>query len=81
MARTRGTDDRSNLRISDLMRRPPAATRLMNVKIPGNILDEIERMAQKLATTKTAVVIALLEAGLERGGKIKRKCRPSLRSQ
>ena len=65
--------DRSNLRIADLKRRQPAATRLMNVKVPGQILEAIDRMAQELDTTKTAVVIALLEAGLEQGGKIKKK--------
>jgi len=65
--------DRSNLRIADLKRRQPAATRLMNVKVPGHILDAIERMAQELDTTKTAAVIALLEAGLELAGKLKKK--------
>lgn len=65
--------DRSNLKISDLMRRPPAASKLMNVKIPGQILDAIARLADDLDTSKTAVVIALLEAGLEAGGRIKKK--------
>jgi len=55
------------------MRRQPAQTKLMNVKIPGHILAAIERMANELDTTKTAVVIALLEAGLEHGGKIRKK--------
>jgi len=45
----------------------------MNVKVPGHILDAIERMAQELDTTKTAAVIALLEAGLELAGKLKKK--------
>ena len=65
--------DRSNLKIADLMQRQPAATRMLNVKIPGNILDAIQRLADELDTSKTAAVVALLEAGLERGGKIKKK--------
>jgi hypothetical protein len=65
--------DRSDLRIADLKRRRPAATRLMNVKVPGHILEAIERMAQELDTTKTAVVIALLEAGIEQGEKSQKK--------
>jgi hypothetical protein len=73
MANKVRTGDRSNLKIADLMRRKPAPTKLMNVNVPGNILDSIERMADELDSTKTTLVIALLEAGLEAGGKVKKK--------
>lgn len=73
MANKVRTGDRSNLRIADLKQRQPAATRLMNVKMPGHILDAIDRMARALDTSKTQVVIALLEAGLEQAGKLKKK--------
>ena len=67
------TGDRSNLRIADLKARKPTTTRLINVKIPGHIVEAINRLAEELGTTKTEVIIALLEAGLEQGGKIKKK--------
>ncbi|MFN8624892.1 MAG: hypothetical protein U0587_02740 [Candidatus Binatia bacterium] len=65
--------DRSNLRITDLKARRPTNTRLMNVKIPRHIWGAIETMAGTLDTSKTAVVIALLEAGLEEMDHIKKK--------
>jgi hypothetical protein len=67
------TGDRSNLRIADLKERKPTTTRLINVKIPGHIAEAISRLAEKLGTTKTELVIALLNAGLENRGKIKKK--------
>jgi hypothetical protein len=67
------TADRSNLRISDLKARKPTTTRLLNIKIPGQILEAITRLANELGTTKIEIVIALLTAGLEQGGKIKKK--------
>ena len=67
------TGDRSNLRITDLKARKPTTTRLINVKIPGHIVEAINRLAEELGTTKTEVIIALLEAGLEQGGKIRKK--------
>jgi hypothetical protein len=45
----------------------------MNVKVPAHVLEAIDRMATELDTTKTAIVIALLEAALERGEKIRKK--------
>ena len=65
------TGDRSNLRIADLKARKPTTTRLINVKIPGHIMEAINRMAQKLNTTKSAVTVALLEAGVGKVGKMK----------
>jgi hypothetical protein len=37
----------------------------MNVKVPENIGKEIERVAQALDATKTDVVVALLNHGLD----------------
>jgi len=56
---------RSGLRLADLKQRIPAAATLMNVKIPATLADAIDRLARELNATKTEVVIALLNAGLE----------------
>ena len=67
--------DRAQLRIADLKRRSPMAARLMNVKIPAHVHDEISALATKLGTSKTEVVVALLNAGLEQAGKLRGKSR------
>jgi hypothetical protein len=55
---------RSELRIADLKNRAPARSRLMNVKVPLHVIEEIDRLAKGLGATKTAVVVALLNEGL-----------------
>jgi hypothetical protein len=45
----------------------------MNVKIPGHIIEAINRMEKQMGTTRTAIFIALLNAGLEQGGARKKK--------
>jgi hypothetical protein len=57
---------RSELRITDLKRRVPTTTRLINMRIPSRIGAEIDRLADKLGASKTEVVIALLNAGLDK---------------
>jgi hypothetical protein len=57
---------RSELRITDLKRRVPTTTRLINMRIPARIGAEIDRLADKLGASKTEVVIALLNAGLDK---------------
>jgi hypothetical protein len=57
---------RSELRIADLKRRMPTTTRLINVKIPAHLGAAIDRMAKELGASKTEIVIALLNAGLDR---------------
>lgn len=37
----------------------------MNVKVPDNVSDGIDRVAEELGCSKTAVVIALLNEGLD----------------
>jgi hypothetical protein len=57
--------DRSTLRIVDLKQRQPTSARLMNVKISVHQADAVEALATRLGASKTEVVIALLNAGLE----------------
>jgi len=56
------------LRLDDLMGRGqtgPETTKLMNVKVPGAILDRLAKLARKLRTSKTEVVVAILNEGLD----------------
>jgi len=55
---------RADLRLSDLERRK-TPSKLMNVKVPDNVSEGIDRVAQELGCSKTAVVIALLNEGLD----------------
>ncbi|HVM96736.1 MAG TPA: hypothetical protein VMT89_10120 [Candidatus Acidoferrales bacterium] len=55
---------RSELRLKHLKNRERSTARLMNVKIPANVSDAIERVARDLDASKTDVVIALLNQGL-----------------
>jgi hypothetical protein len=56
---------RSELRLSDLKKREYSSSRLMNVKIPAYVSDAIQKVANDLGASKTEVVIALLNEGLE----------------
>ena len=64
--------ERSNLRLSDLKTRVPTATRLMNVKLPIDVAAAVDRLSKQLNTSKTQVVIALLNEALA-GAQKKRK--------
>lgn len=55
---------RADLRLSDLERRK-VPSKLMNVKVPDNVSEGIDRVAEELGCSKTAVVIALLNEGLD----------------
>jgi len=57
---------RSDLRLTDLTRRKRSTSKLMNVKIPAHLSDAIHRVARALGASKTDVVIALLNEGLDR---------------
>ncbi len=63
--RSGGRASRAGLRIADLKERPVRASRLMNVKIPAALSDAIERLAKEFGTSKTEVVVALLNTGLD----------------
>ncbi len=57
---------RMNIRLSDLQghgQRTP--WKLMNVKVPDTVLQRIDAVAASLGCAKTAVVIALLNEGLD----------------
>jgi len=56
---------RGELRLNDLKKREYTSSRLMNVKIPAYISDAIQKVATDLGASKTEVVIALLNEGLE----------------
>lgn len=57
---------RADLRLSDLQQAADTApSKLMNVKVPANVIHAIDRMADGLGCTKTDAVIALLNEGLE----------------
>lgn len=45
------------------MERPRSGARLMNVKIPAYVADQIDAIADELGATKIDVVIALLNQG------------------
>jgi hypothetical protein len=58
-----------NLRLDDLVtrgKRGREETKLMNVKVPANVLTRIDRVAANLGATKTEVVIVLLNEGLDK---------------
>ena len=57
-----------NLRLSDLLsrgKRRREQTKLMNVKVPAHVLSRIDRVASNLGATKTEIVVAILNEGLE----------------
>ncbi len=56
--------ERSNLRLSDLKSRTPSGARMMNVKVPLDVVTAIDRLSKELNATKTSVVAALLNEGL-----------------
>jgi hypothetical protein len=64
---------RSDLRIADLKRRAPATSRLINVATPTRLADAIATLATQLGSSKTEVIIALLNAGLKVAARRKRK--------
>jgi hypothetical protein len=57
-----------NLRLNDLVtrgRKGREESKLMNVKVPAHVLGRIDRVAGNLGATKTEVVIAILNEGLD----------------
>jgi hypothetical protein len=64
--------ERSKLRLSDLKSRIPSGTRLMNVKVPLDVLTAVDQLAKQLNASKTQVVVALLNEGLAIAGKTRR---------
>ena len=61
---------RSELRLADLKARQPASSKLMNVKIPVDLAEAIAKLARTLNTSKTEVVVALLNEGLNAAARV-----------
>ena len=61
----------TQLRLADLVREPPnpAERRLVNLKVPADVLLRVHQLARKLGVTKTAAIIALLNEGLQEAHK------------
>ncbi len=70
---------RSELRLKDLGERHHSTRKLINVRIPSDVLEEIERVARELRCSKTEVTIALLNEGLDVAGDIFRHWKPKPR--
>jgi hypothetical protein len=57
---------RMNIRLIDLQKQGQRTPwKLMNVKVPDTVLERIDAVAASLGCAKTAVVIALLNEGLD----------------
>lgn len=67
---------RGELRLSDLKKREYTSSRLMNVKIPAYVSDAIQKVASDLGASKTEVVIALLNEGLDAASTALKGVRP-----
>jgi len=63
---------RADLRLTDLRRRDKGTSKLMNVKIPTRVSDAIQKVAKDLGASKTEVVIALLNEGLDKSDTVLR---------
>jgi hypothetical protein len=61
----------ADLRLNDLYEEPldPNATRLVNLKVPANLLARVHTIARKLGVTKSAAIVALLNEGLAEADK------------
>ncbi len=68
---------RGELRLSDLKKREYTSSRLMNVKIPAYVSDAIQKVASDLGASKTEVVIALLNEGLDAASTALKNFRPA----
>jgi hypothetical protein len=58
----------SNLRLNDLLargKRRREVSRLINIKVPVNVLARLNDVAARLGATKTEVVLAMLNEGLD----------------
>jgi len=57
----------TQLRLTHLVQEPPNAAdrRLVNLKVPADLLAQVHQLARKLGVTKTAAIIALLNEGLD----------------
>ena len=68
---------RPDLMLGDLLSREPIPERLLSVRLPVELLDRLDHVAKTLRTRKGEVVVAMLNEGLQRFGKVK----PSLQKR
>ena len=63
----------AELRLNDLYEQAldPNDTRLVNLKVPANLLARVHDIARKLGVTKSAAIVALLNEGLAEAAKRK----------
>jgi len=56
----------AQLRLSDLVREPTTSAdrRLVNLKVPADLLQRIHAVARTLGVAKSAAIVALLNEGL-----------------
>ncbi len=56
-----------DLKMADLYADPfdPADVRLVNLKIPADLLSRVHKIAKQLGVTKSAAIIALINEGLD----------------
>lgn len=66
----RGSQLHSSLRLTDLAGERPQQEKLLSVRLPLALLDALDRTCHKLGARKAEVVVALLNEGLERLGKV-----------
>jgi len=66
MGRRKSGSVSSDLRIADLIARgSPPPSKLMNIKIPQTVAERVARIVRETGATKTDVIIALLNEGLD----------------
>lgn len=58
----------TELRLTHLIDQPAnvAGRRLVNLKVPADLLGRVHRVAARLGVTKSAAIVALLNEGLDR---------------
>lgn len=66
---------RSQLRIADLKRGHNSASRTLTFNAPSRVAEAIDHLAKRLGASKAAVVLALLNEGLDVVGRKRGKRR------
>jgi hypothetical protein len=59
----------SQLRVANLKRVTKSTSKVINIRVPGRIFEAIDALTKRLGATKTDVIAALLNEGLDVAGK------------